>query len=180
MATLAPFVAGPYAATYDASGAVEGTPGQSAGARNFGIVDMFRISRTVEGEDIAGTNLYGKSVIDSIYSGGNMFLTVTLKSWPTHIKDVLWPFGTNFGDIGTIGRAMSDLAGAIVLTPTTGTPAAANDAKIRTFGKAIISPQHNLELINGPINRETPIVFRLYPYLNSTVPVWFVESDPAE
>lgn len=177
---LGTFAPGPYTATYDASGAVSGTPGQSAtpAARSLGLVDnVHRVSRTASAEDVRGTNLYGDTVVDSIYRGGNMFLLFTMKEWPAYVRDILWPFSSTFGAIGTTGRLMSDLAGKIVLTPQAGTPAYTNDGKIYTFGKAIISPEHNVELIHGPVQKDIALVFRCYPYDNgSGTIVWFTES----
>ncbi|GAA4441998.1 hypothetical protein [Bremerella cremea] len=181
--SLGTFAPGPYTATYDASGAVSGTPGQAAdpAARDIGLVEgAHRLSRVMEGEDIAGTNLFGQTVVDSIYRGGNCFLLLTMKEWKPYVRDILWPFGSSFGDVGPIGRLLTDLAGKIVLTPVAGTPAYQNDGKVLTFGKAILSPQHNTEIFYGPAQRDVALVFRCFPYYNSDETpklVWFEESD---
>lgn len=180
---LGTFATGPYTATYDATGAASGTPGQTAepGARDIGIVqNSHRFTRTAAGEDVANTNLFGDTVIDSIYRGGQCFLTATIKEWKPYVRDILWPYAVEFGDVGTIGKLLSDMAGKIVLTPLAGTPAYANDGKIITYGKAILSPQHNTEIMYGPVQRDVALVFRCFPYYTSgETPklVWFEETN---
>jgi len=183
--TLGTFASGPYLATYDASAAVVGTPGQAANpaARDLGLVEnVHRVQRSIQAEDIRGTNLYGEMVIDSIYQGGNCFVLFTIREWKSYVRDILWPLGSQFGDVGTIGRMLSEMAGKLVLTPLEGTPAAANDGHVITFGKAILAPEHNVEIQYGPVPRDVALVFRCYPY-EVTDPVtsekklvWFEEA----
>lgn len=190
MSLIPDIATGPYLATYNASGAVAGTPGQNAdpAARSLGMVDnVHRFTRAAAAEDVGNTNLYGSTVIDGIYRGGQMFVMLTIKEWPAYIRDILWPFATNFGDVGQVGRMLSSMAGAIVLTPVEGTPAYVKDPIIRTFGKAIISPEHNVDIPLGPTARDVPLVFRCFPYNVTTGEgesavtrqVWFTEAPVA-
>lgn len=178
------FATGPYRATYDASGAAVGTPGQEAdpAARDIGIVqNVFRFSRTAKGEPISNTNLYGQTTIDSIYQGADCFVLFTIKEWKPYIRDILWPFAPAFNQMGEVGRMFTPLAGKLVLTPVAGTPAYVNDGKIITFGKAILAPEHNTDIPMGPTEKTVNLVFQCFPYevtvSEDTVEVWFEEAN---
>jgi len=183
--SLGNFASGPYTATYDASGAAVGTPGQSANpaARDIGLVEnVHRVTRTMEASDINGTNLYGHTVIDAIYQGGNCFLLMTVKEWTDQLRDILWPFASSMGQVGQVGRLLTDLAGSLTLTPMAGTPAATHDGQVLNFGKAILSPGHNVEIEYGPVPRDVALVFRCFPFevtdpvTEETSVVWFEET----
>lgn len=177
---VATFATGPYTATYDADNAATGTPGKGDGAQAFGLVEnVYRLSLTRKGEPIRGTNLYGQTTVDSIFQGGDCFILVTVKEWKSYIRDIINPFATEFGDVGLVGRMYTDIAGEIVLTPTAGSPAASNDNKVYTFGKAILAPEFNMDIPFGPTEKAFPLVFQCFPYLNTDETpklVWFEES----
>ena len=119
---------------------------------------------------------HGDSVIEGIYAGGECFVTCTPKEWNTVALDAMWPFDANFGEIGSVGRLMTDIGKALVLTPVAGTTAAAN-GYTWTFNKAIIAPEHTLEIIKGCEEHNVPIVMKAYPYLNgSSKPVFFTTA----
>jgi len=106
---------------------------------------------------------YAESVIDGIYRGGNVFVQLILKEWKTGSKNVMWPFDATLGQSGKIGRAMSDIAGSLLLTAIAGTPAANNGPATRTFPLACFSPGHNKEVLFGNVERNVPIIMQCYP-----------------
>lgn len=171
------FSPGPYTATW--AGA-SGQPG-GAGALDVGLVEgVDRFQRTAEAQDIR-VDAYGETVVDGVYRGGQMFVLMTFKEWTDTVKALLWPFGgtqvsPDFGAVGPVGSLMTNLAGILVLTAVTGTPAATNGPATINFGSAIISPGHNSEVILGSEERNVPVVFRCYPYDNSGTLVWFTET----
>lgn len=144
--------------------------------RDLGLVEGVKtISRTVEGKDIRA-DLYGDTVIDGIYRGGQMFVSMIFKEWTVQVQDALWPFGGDSGDfgrVGTVGDLMTNLSGEMTLTAATGTPAGGvANSNIITLHSAIISPGHSYDVPLGNDERDVPIVFRCYPILVSTVLRW--------
>lgn len=171
---LGTFAPGPYTATYNSDAAATGTPGKGDGAWSIGIVENVQeIGRVISGEDVTNTNLYGQSVIGSIYTGGNAFVILTVKEWKARIQEMLWPISTDFGAMGAIGQMLEDRAGKITLTPVAGSAAYTADPYYYEIGKAIVSPSHNTNLRLGPTARDIPLVFRCFPYNDSGTIRWF-------
>lgn len=122
---------------------------------------------------------FGDSVLDGIYRGGDCFLLFVLKEWDAAAKAAMWPFDTDLGLSGKIGRSMTDVAKSFVLTAIAGTPAATNGPATRTFAKAIFSPEHNKEVIFGNEERNVPLVLRCYPTevtAGDSVLRWFTDT----
>ena len=174
---FANFAAGPCTATYNSDSASGSPAGKGQGVRDLGIVEgVRRWQRTLEALPIQ-SSAFGATVIDSVYGGGQCFCLMAFKEWNDVIRDTLWPFGASFGEIGQVGRLLSDLAGILTLTAVSDTMAASNGPATITFGKAILSPGHNSEIVLGAEERDIPIVFRCFPYVNSqSKTVWFDET----
>lgn len=181
---LGTFGVGPYTSTFNTSGASGSPAGKTAGSRSLGLVEnVITLSRSVEGEDIVA-DVYGKTVIDGIYQGGQTFVSMIFKEWTIQVQDALWPFGGDSGDFGRVGTAgllMTDLAGILTLTAVAGTPAASSGVGPSpiVFHAAIISPGHNFDVPFGSTQRHVPIVFRCYPTIQSTILRWFTATTPA-
>ena len=173
---FATFAAGPYTANYNADNASGNPPGKGAGSRDLGLVEgVRRWQRTMQARPVEA-DAFGSMEIDGIYQGGRCFVSMTFKEWTTAVKDALWPFGT-FGDVGQIGIFLSELAGELTLTAAADTPAAATGPATLIFGKAIIAPDHNSEVVLGHQQRDVAVVFRCLPYINNQGNiVWFEES----
>ena len=123
------------------------------------------------------TDKYGAGV-DGIYKTGPVFLALTVKEWTAAVRGILWPFGADFGIVGANGRLLSDLAQALVLTAQTGTPAATKGPATITFSKAIIAPESDWEIPLGNVERDVPILFRCFPYLDGSDLRHFTTTDP--
>lgn len=170
---LGAFAPGAYTATFNTAGASSDPAGKAAGARDLGLVEGVRsVSRTVEGKDIRA-DLYGDTVIDGIYTGGQMFVSMIFKEWTAQVQDALWPFGGDtagdFGNLGVVGDLMTNLAGVLTLTAVADTPAAgATDSAVITISSAVISPGHSFDVPLGNDERNVPIVFRCYPVVSGS------------
>ncbi len=106
---------------------------------------------------------YGASVISGIYTGADVFLQLIMKEWTTGPKKVVDRLDATPGQSGIIGRAMEDEAKILLLEAVVGTPARTNGPVTRTFAKAIFAPEFNIELPMGNVERDIPIIFRIYP-----------------
>ena len=132
---LGTFAPGPYTATYNSN--------------DVGIVEgPRRVQRSLEMGDMRGDE-YGQSVIDGVYQGGQVFVMMTFKEWTANIKSAIWPFDSDFGDMGVIGRIASNIASALVLTPVASTPAAGESNTTLTFNLALLAGGFNVDIPLG-------------------------------
>lgn len=158
---LGTFIAGPYTNTYNSV---------SIGIAREGWRLQFQALKRL----IDQTDAYGRAIVDAVYQGMNCTLTLQAVEYAAKVTTPAWPYGA-LGVLGQVGRLDSDLAVAIVLTAVAGTPAATAPATF-TANKAIISENNNSGWLFGPENRETPIAFRLYPSVVSTVTRFWQET----
>jgi hypothetical protein len=174
---FATFAAGPYTATYNTDAAPGNPPGKGLGPRDLGLVEgVRRWRRVMQARDVRAS-AFGDSVIDAVYRGGQCFCLMTFKEWSAAARAALWPFSSSFGEVGAIGRLLTDLAGVLTLTAVPNTPAAQNGPAILVFGKAILSPEHVSEVSLGNQERDVPIVLRCFPYVTAQGKVvWFEEA----
>ncbi|MDB5295208.1 MAG: hypothetical protein JWO31_1191 [Phycisphaerales bacterium] len=145
------FIAGAYAFTYKAPGG--GSPA-SIGATEQGFelrdqMHMEPIQSDDYGEGRAGGIQQGRSA--SVRLTGIEYGAMRAAIYSSH------PLGDAKANVG---RSMHDLAGEIVATPTTGTPAAALEGTY-TFKYAACAS--DLEMIFGSKLRKVPVTFDLLP-----------------
>lgn len=122
------------------------------------------------------TDLYGMSTIDAVVRGGDAFYQANFREYKAgSLTQFTTPFGGTLGLLvnaaNPIGVLASGLAKALVLTSTTGTPAAAAPATL-TASKALLAENYPVKLLFDSRLREVPIRMRLYPYV-STDTIWF-------
>ena len=183
---LGTFISGPYNGTYN--------------AESIGLTeDGFEVRLRAEKDLINMTHLYGDSVIDAVYRGGNCLLAFVVSEWAKATAlGMMWPYGpansgttssvapaVGYGFIGTVGRCDvgSSLYKAVVLTAVSGTTAASSPATF-TASQAIKAEAHDTQYMLAPRHRKTPIVLRLYPYTvtnpsnyaSGTYEVWFTQA----
>lgn len=121
-----------------------------------------------KGIRVDDTDTYGSTLIDGIYRGMACTLTCVFKEWNAGVKAAIWPASTTLnGAVGVIGRLWSSMAASIVLTATTGTPAATNGPATLTAGKAILAEENDVDVLFGPDERDVPVVFNLLAYDDS-------------
>ncbi len=164
---LATVIAGGYTATYNSA-----AMGQQE--------DGFRLRMSFAKEEIR-SNTYGDAVIDSVYRGGNCFLSgVFIERDSVLTNNSAAPFnpyngGAGMGFMGVVGRLDFALAKVIVMTAIATLPAASSIATL-TGTYSIID--QNLPTEVSMANRASflPLTFRLYPYLDSGNVKWFVAT----
>lgn len=122
-----------------------------------------RFARSHESQPIS-VDLYGNCVVDGVYRGGRVFVMVTLAEWTANIRSAIWPFGADFGAVGTMGRLLSDIAASLVLTPAANTAAAALGNNTFTASKAILGAQNRVEFLLGNVERNIPLLFECLLY----------------
>lgn len=111
--------------------------------------------------------------VDGVYQGGECFLSVILKEWKLPETNIIWPYGADFGAVGQLGRLNSDLAKQIILTAQTGSPAATEGPATFTAALAILAPQNDTSVLFGNVQRDVPVLFKLYPYDDTGTQRWF-------
>lgn len=158
-------ITGPYTATFSgvALGVFEGDAGLPV------------IEHTMSTESIGNTSAYGKSVIDDIQQGGNVFFAFTCIEYKSGPKAAFWPYHATLGRGPVVGTLLYDSSAALVLTSTAGTPAAASPATL-TSSHCILAPGFGARLVYGPTLRKVPLRLRAYPYLAGGNFVWFTET----
>lgn len=147
------FVAGAYLHTFN---------GVSTGLSE----DGYDLDQQVEQEEITG-DYYGRSVIETVAQGGNIFLQFNSLAYKAGSVNALYPFAT-LGEMGTPGLFGSDIAKASVMSGTSGTSAASSVASL-TASKSIVAPGHNAQLKFQSKLKKVPIRLRLLPYITNVV-----------
>lgn len=151
--------------------------GSGTGASDLGLVEGPRFL-DLQPEAIPITaDAFGDSVIEYITRGGNVFLSIVFKEWGAIQRKALWPFATlsstnavdDIGEMGQAGRAGTGLAGAVVLTPRAGNPAASIGGTY-TFYKLLPVPGQRLRIPLGNVARDVPVVFQSIGVSNGTSP----------
>lgn len=170
---LGTFSTGPYTAQYTPP---SGAAGGGGGQVSLGLVeDVWRWQGRVELADMVA-GITARSVIDSVYQGGNWFMIVTFKEWASAVKNTIWPWHSTFGQSGVTGRIATDLAGSLLLTAVAGTPAATAGPATITAAKALCIGDV-LDAPLGAVERNIPVLFRIYPHtLSSGSVTWITET----
>ncbi len=169
MAVLASIVSGAYTATYASS---------DIGQQENG----FRL-RVVYAKEEIMVNGYGKMVIDSVYSGGNCFLSGVLIERDKVLKKSSFcafnPYSLGQdgltrqpGFTGVVGRMDFPLTDALVLTAITSLPSASSIATITALN-AIVDKDFSTEVAFANQASMLNMTFRLYPFRYSGNDMWF-------
>ncbi len=126
----------------------------------------YELSTTSSAEMVEKSDAYGDSVIDGVYRGGNYFLQFMTLAY-TKGTNPFWPYST-MGQMGVIGRMLSDIATTMSLTAVLNvTP------NTLTASKSILAENFDAKLLYTSRLRKVPIRLRLLPYLVSSSPVWY-------
>jgi hypothetical protein len=162
------FMAGRYSATYDPPG---GTAAADMGLTEGGWTISVRYTKDL----IQETDAFGAMTVDGIYRGvADVMLTGNLIEWIAGALRALHPYGAADHPIsgagymgpGVIARLDSAIAGAIILTSTASTPAAAAPASL-TATYCIIENGHDIQMNLDSKLRKMPGRWRLLPYLDT-------------
>ena len=184
-APLDSFVAGAYYGFYTApaTDAISSTIYQAAGlvpANASGIPSWigatnrgFTLISTMAADVVEG-DLWGGSVVDIIYRGGNMILEWDAIAFRAGSVVPFWPWG-QLGTMGTIGRLGSVVGGSIVLVAAPNTPAAGTPAIGQIVISSISAPNAILhegyaaQMAFDSRLRKLPIKLRLMPFFDRVV-----------
>lgn len=157
------FAAGPYSAVYNSVAL-----GLMRGDQQSPVCEIMRHSQL-----ITDTHLYARTPIGAVGQGGEAFASLVMMEAITGALAVLWPYAST-GKVPTVGiDDYNSLAQALVLTNAGGNLAAANPTSV-TMSKAVIAEDFPLRYIYGPILRELPLRFRLYPDNYTDMRFWVV------
>lgn len=159
-------VAGRYAGTY--------------GNSNIGVLndDGYELSYSPKGQEVNDTDAYGMTLVEVIYRGGDWRIRWKTKEWTSGMLGAFQIFGqlSSFAPaLGIIGRKFTDMASALVLTVTNGTPAVGNPNTL-TASQAILSPNSNISTQFTSKVREVPIEQVLLPYVSTGAIVPFTTT----
>lgn len=149
-------------------GAYTGTLGGTA----LGISEQgFNLVLVPKAERIEETDAYGLTLIDFFFRGVDCSTVVDFMEYRSGTITSAWPWGT-LGAQGIIARLGSAIAGSMVLTAVSGTPAASSPASL-TAARSVLEPGHNVTLAFNSKLRKVPI---RYVHLPSDGAVHFTTS----
>lgn len=147
--SLGVFIAGAYTGQYNSVA--------------IGITDNgYELQWETKVDAIEKSDVYGDMMIDGVYRGVNYFMQAEFLEGTTAAGQAAFPWAA-FGTPGIIGRLMSNVAAALLLTATTGTPAVATPATLTAPG-AILAPGSNPAVQYNSRLRTVPVRFVLLPY----------------
>lgn len=159
-----PIIAGAYTGTYNSV--------------DVGFtLDGFRYGVDWKAEMINQSDLFGDTLIDMVYRGGDAQMTFTSRTFKAGALTPFWPWGQAVSAIGQIfsdalpiGRMARDVAAALVLTGKAATPAVDSTPSLDslTASKAILAPNTRGELLFDSKARNVPMVLQLLPYESAT------------
>lgn len=168
----------------------------SGSAASLGIIgpEGYRFTRQVAGEPIT-SDLYGKeTIIDGIYTGGNLFLEFTLQEANlAAVKNLAHPFSgaptsTTTGlfgaenELGNPGTLWSTGCSGLVLSPVAGSRAYAESTPVRSFGLVALAMGHTIDMFLRSGLKSIPMRLICLPYDDGGSPakkVWFTRSANA-
>jgi hypothetical protein len=173
-------IAGPFTLAYTPPG------GSSA---SLGVIggEGIRIMRSISGEPITGDQYGRETILDGVYTGGNIYLEFLLQEANrTAVKAMAYPFNetTTSGstsslerELGTPGLLFSSAAGALVATPVAGTKAASESTPTRTFGLVVAAMGHTIDTFMRAGLKTFPMRLLCIPYLDGgNKTVWFTQT----
>lgn len=167
---LASVIAGRYSATYTKPA---GSP------LDLGITNSpggYHIATTPDWRVIKDTDAYGANAIDAIWRGwSDVGVSFVSKEWKSGTVTAANPAaaflstGATAFDAGIPGRRASDIGGAMIMTATSGTPAASSPATA-TFALVIVREGFKQEWMYDSIERDMPFDFRVIGLTDSGSP----------
>ena len=126
-----------------------------------GVPTVYQIQRS---KPLRSSDRWAGTKFDSIYQGKDYVFEGLLYEYLKGIA-AFDPFGTAFGQLGTLAALKYTLAKPLTLTAVAGTPAATAGApNTLTASKAILADEHQGKLQYGPDVRTVPLKMDLLPY----------------
>ena len=135
--------------------------------------DGFVLNIQPHSDLINDTDQYRRTLIETIYTGIDWRVRYRTKEWNTGMQAAFSQYGAQGTNpapgmsLGIIGRKGSGIAQALILTATTGTPAATSPATL-TATQALLAPETNIDMRFTAAVREVPIEHVCLPYSTTT------------
>lgn len=175
-------LAGPFTTNY--------TPPIGSGGGSLGVIgpEGIRFTREFNMEPITSDQYGRDTILDGVYTGGNLYLEFTLKEANKDlVRAMAYPFSgapastgaALYGaesEMGNPGQLISSASGVLILTAVAGTPAAAETTPTRTFSQVILAPGQRIDAFLRAGIKEYPIKLLCLPYIVSNKTVWFTRS----
>lgn len=124
---------------------------------------------------------FGDTVIEGIGRGGSVEIAITFKEWKSPVKDkILYPRVTaNAAGLHPIpGQLDTDFAKVLLLTAQPLSPAAIQGPLTITADLAILAPNQDIEWLMGNVQRDVPVIFRLYLFDESGTKKFYNTTQP--
>lgn len=157
-------VAGAYSATY-----------ASLDVGFYRDENGFELEQSSAAEMVDNTDIFGGSLIDFVYRGGNVKVRFTGMVYTAGALTPFWPWGL-MGVMATpadpVGRMASNIAAALVMT----TFAALSIPNTLTASKAILSPNTPLKLLYTTKVRKVPVELVALPTESAGTVLWWSET----
>lgn len=119
---------------------------------------------------IENSDAYGDMQLGGPYRGVRGRAMMRCLEYKAGTIAAAWPWGSDgvavVATSGPIGRDIYDIAQPLVLTAIAGTPAAASPATL-TASKTLLAPDFDVSLLFGPVLREVPLEFVLFPFTST-------------
>lgn len=177
-------LAGPFTGAY--------TPPSGSGG-SIGIIgpEGVRWSRQLAGEPITSDQYGRETILDGVYTGGNLFLEFLLQEANSAIvKAMAYAFSgapsstttalfSAENELGNPGQLWSAACGSLVLTPVQGSPAWNETTPVRTFGLCGPAMGHTLDAYLRAGMKSIPMRMLCLPYSDGGSPaktVWFTKA----
>lgn len=164
-------IAGRYSGTYQAP---------AGSALDMGITEQgWEIGIQHAKERIDETDAWGGALADNVFRGiRNVSIQLNALEWKAGILRAIAPYGAalpasgnGYLGPGVIGRLDSDVAGSVVLSAVSGTPAAAAPASL-TASLAIVSEDSVRFALNSKLRR-IALRFDILPYVDAGTVKYF-------
>lgn len=150
-------------------------------AADLGITeDGYTLQAAHAAEVIDRSDAYGETPIELVHRGlKDVFLSFRCLEWKAgpllaafpYGATALAPSGATFLTPGVIGQLGSAIAGAVILTSTAATPAAAAPASL-TATQAVVAENNPVEWKMDSTLRRFPLRLRLLPVLDTVIKFW--------
>jgi hypothetical protein len=147
-------------------------------AADIGIAEQgYEVSVRHGKEMISESDAYGLMAVDAVFRGiSDVFVQATLMEWKTASLLAALPYnamaasGATTLSPGVIGRLDTAVAGIMIWTATTSTPAASAPATM-TATYAIAAEGFDVSWSMNSKLRKLPVKWRCYAYLDTTVKI---------
>lgn len=146
--------------------------------------DGYRLTCTIQGQEMNATDQFGKTLVEGVYQGQNWRVRLTGLEWKAGLVEILQMFGNldpgtnglqptlsgatvgNLNNVVNVGDLWTHYTGPLVMTAVLGNPPTTPQSL--TASNAGIAPEQSSEFMFTSKIRELPLEMVLIPY-NTTI-----------